>query len=304
MKRGILAVTGGTGFVGRTLIAQAVEAGFDVRALARKVQAPQLGVMWVAGALDQPQSLGSLMADADAVIHLAGVTTSPSRAGFAAGNIAGTQAVADAAQAAGVRRFVHVSSLSARLPTLSDYGWSKAESERVVAIAPLDWTIVRPPAIFGPGDQDFLNMFKAAQHGFIPIPHDGYLSVIEVSDLARLLLVLVSNPAASGHTFEPDDGRDDWTHAAFARAIGNALGKNVATPHIPQLLMRLGAMIDQRLRRAQARLTVDRVRYFYHRDWRVDPARRPPESLWRSVVETPAGLSATLAAYRAMGLMK
>ena len=101
------------------------------------------------------------------------MVNAPDRAGFASGNIAGTQTVVDAATRAGIKRFVHVSSLSAREPGLSNYGWSKQEAERVVAASPLDWTMVRPPAIYGPGDMEMRDTFRAAQLGIALTPPRG-----------------------------------------------------------------------------------------------------------------------------------
>ena len=75
------------------------------------------------GDLANAPALARLCEGAEAVIHIAGAVNLPTRAEFAAVNVAGTQAVVDAARAAGVRRFVHVSSLAAREPGLSDYGW-------------------------------------------------------------------------------------------------------------------------------------------------------------------------------------
>ena len=104
----ILAITGATGFVGGALVDQALAAGHDVRALTRRPQPPREGVTWVGGALDRPDALVALCTGADAVIHVAGVVNAPDRAGFAAGNVDGTRAAIAAAQAAGVRRFIHV----------------------------------------------------------------------------------------------------------------------------------------------------------------------------------------------------
>src|SRR3546814_20287384 len=115
----------------------------------------------------------------------------PDRAGFVAGTIEGTRAIVAAAERANVRRFVHVSSLAAREPALSVYGWSKAEAEKVVEASALDWVMVRPPAIYGPGDMEMRDLFRLARWGIALLPPPGKLSVIEVSDLARLLLALV-----------------------------------------------------------------------------------------------------------------
>src|SRR3546814_8906938 len=86
-------------------------------------------------------------------------------------------AVVDAMRQRGVRRLIHVSSLSAREPGLSDYGWSKELAERHVKASGLDWTIIRPPAIYGPGDREMLELFRMAKRGFMLMPPGGRLSV-------------------------------------------------------------------------------------------------------------------------------
>ena len=299
----ILAVTGGTGFVGGTLINLARSEGHEVRALTRRPQPEHAGVTWIAGALDAPEALAELVAGADAVIHVAGVVNAADRAGFVAGNIDGTQAVVDAAVAAGVRRFVHVSSLAAREPQLSIYGWSKAEAERAVEASGLEWTMVRPPAIYGPGDMEMRDLFRMARRGLVFTPPAGRLSVIEVGDLGRLLLALARAPAA-GQVLEADDGRPGgWSHAEFARAIGVAVGKAARPVALPRPLLALAARVDRLVRGKRAKLTADRVAYFCHPDWTIDPARRPDPALWQPAVPTPQGLAATAAWYRARSLL-
>ncbi len=295
-----LAITGGTGFVGQHLIAQAVAAGHQVQALARRAQPASAGVTWIDGALDRAESLAALVAGTDAVIHVAGVINAPDRAGFAAGNVAGTQAMLAAAEGAGVRRFVHVSSLAAREPGLSDYGWSKAESEPPVIAAALDTTIVRPPAVYGPGDREMLELFRMARRGLMPLPPGGRLSLIHVADLARLLLALAEGDGCIGATIEPDDGvATGWDHRDLARAIGTAVGRRVIPLPVPEALLRVGASIDGWIRGKNAKLTPDRVRYFSHPDWVVRD--RPPAAVWQPEVATPAGLATTAAWYRAEG---
>jgi uncharacterized protein YbjT (DUF2867 family) len=302
VKAGCIAVTGGTGFVGATLIRLAVAQGFQIRALTRKSQPPTNGVIWVRGALDQPESLAQLLEGSDAVIHVAGVTNSPTREGFVAGNINGTRAIIEAAQETGIKRFIHVSSLSAREPGLSTYGWSKAEAEHVVEKSGLDWTMVRPPAIFGPGDTDHLDMFKAARFKLLPLPPQGRMSVLEVSDLGRLLLALVFAPESVGKCLDADDGVEGgWSHADYARAIGQAVGVAIIPVHMPGFAVRLGARIDRLLRGDKAKLTLDRAAYFCHPDWVIDPAKRPPAALWTPQVDTRSGLAATAKAYRDCG---
>jgi nucleoside-diphosphate-sugar epimerase len=299
----ILAITGGTGFVGGALIARATEAGHPVRALARRPQPEHDGVTWIAGALDDPSALDQLVAGADAVVHVAGVVNAPDRAGFAAGNIDGTRAILAATARAGAIPFVHVSSLAAREPDLSNYGWSKAEAERLVENSTLPWSIVRPPGIYGPGDMDQLDLFRLARRGLAFLPPPGRLSVIHVDDLARLLLALATGPATRT-IHEADDGSGGMTHVDFvANGIGAAVGHRVLPLPLPRALLSLAAMIDRRLRGRAARLTADRVAYFCHPDWTIDPARRPPPGRWTPRIDTRAGLADTARWYRAHGLL-
>ncbi|WP_184156777.1 NAD-dependent epimerase/dehydratase family protein [Sphingobium lignivorans] len=302
-----LAVTGGTGFVGCATLDRALAAGHSVRALARRPQPPREGLEWIAGSLEDPDALDRLVEDSDAVIHIAGVVNAPDRKGFEAGNATGTAAVIAAMKRAGIRRLVHVSSLAAREPHLSDYGWSKAEAERHVEASGLDWTMVRPPAIFGPGDAELLELFQMAVRGFVLLPPAGRLSVIHVDDLADLLVRLggVESAATKEAIYEVDDGRPDgWSHVAFAKAIGHAVGrKAVRTISLPSVCVRWGARIDRLLRGDRARLTPDRAAYFCHADWVSRADLRPPADLWTPGIATETGLEATAAAYRAKGLL-
>ncbi len=299
----ILAVTGATGFVGGHLLDRALDEGHAVRALTRRAQPPREGVIWVEGALDRPDALARLVAGTDAVIHVAGVVSAPDRAAFASGNIEGTRAVLTAAETAGVRRFVHVSSLSAREPALSHYGWSKAEAEHRVAASPLAWTIVRPPGVFGPRDTELLDLFRMARRRMMPLPPaGGRASWIYAPELVHLLLALATSEAAVGDTLEPDDGTPGgWDHRDFARAIGSAVGARVLPLPLPRPLVRLGAALDVLTRGSGAKLTPDRVRYITHPDWVC--RRLPAPALWRSETSTTAALTQTARWYRARGLL-
>ena len=301
-----LAITGGTGFVGRHLIDAALEQGHLVRALTRSPRPPRAGVHWIYGSMEKPLALSQLVAGADAVIHVAGVINAADREGFAQGNVEGTLAVVDATRAAGIRRFVHVSSLAAREPKLSDYGWSKARAEIIVAASALDWTIVRPPAVFGPGDREMLELFRAATRGLVPLPPGGRMSVIAAQDLVRLLLAVLPDDFEShAAIFEPDDGRrGGWTHSEFAQAIGHAVGRRVRAQPVPGWVMRAGAKVDAMVRGPNAKLTPDRVRYFLHDDWVVNADFRPPAHLWRAQLPTIDGLAIAAESYREEGLLK
>jgi nucleoside-diphosphate-sugar epimerase len=281
-----LAITGGTGFVGGRLIELALAGGHKVRALTRRPQEPRHGVTWINGAL----------------IHVAGVINAPDPAGFEAGNVTGTSAVLAAAEKARVGRFVHVSSLAAREPKLSAYGASKAGSEALVSASSLPSAIVRPPAVYGPGDREMLELFRMAKRGFVLLPPGGRLSVIHADDLAGLLLALADTNAPQGLLVEPDDGRHrGWSHEEFGHALGRALGRRVATFSTPRPILDIFSRLDRLVRRGNAKLTADRVAYFCHPDWMVDPGRGAPEELWRPAIDTEAGLAETALWYRQKG---
>ena len=297
-----LAVTGATGFVGSHLLDVALAAGHRVVALTRRDQVPREGVTWISGDLHDTPALERLVDGAHAVIHVAGVISGHTAAAFEQGNVEGTLTMLAAATAGGVRRFVHVSSLAAREPKLSLYGASKCRSEELVMGSGLDWAIVRPPAVYGPGDKETLELFRMAKLGLMLMPPKGRVSLIHVDDLARLLLALAGTQAPSSILIEPDDGKPGgWTHREFARALGTAVGTRPAIVSSPGILLRLAARADQLLRRDKAKLTVDRAAYFSHRNWVVEPKRAAPPALWKPEVETHAGLKQTADWYRTAG---
>ncbi len=301
--KGVVALTGATGFVGRVTLERLVEAGWQVRALTRRPQPAKPATTWVEGALDRPDSLLELCNGADAILHIAGVVNAPDVACFEAGNVTGTANLIEAAKEQGISRFVHVSSLSAREPQLSVYGSSKAKGEKLVATSLLDWTIIRPPGVYGPGDTEVLEMFKMAAKGFCLLPPAGRGSWIHVEDLARLLVALL--PAyedATAQIFEADDGEPGgWEHRRFARAIGLALDRRIVTISAPRPLLFAAARCDRLVRGAKAKLTLDRASYMSHPDWVIDREATPPLALWRPQIGTLDGLRATARWYKMKG---
>ena len=298
-----IAVTGGTGFVGSALVERAVAGGHEIAALARRTQAPRDGIDWVRGDLGDTEALRRLVGNADFVVHVAGVVKAHDHAAFGEGNVAGTLNLIEAARAAGPERFILVSTLAAREPGISAYGASKAQAEKLVKASGLDWTIVRPPAVYGPRDTEMLDLFRAAKWGVVPTPKQGRTSLIHVDDLARLLLAMPQGgEAVTGRIFEPDDGvAAGWDHHGLALAIGQALGKRPRVIGLSRKAMERAARFDTLLRRSKAKMTLDRAAYFSHPDWVVSEAGRPPREIWRPAIETRSGLATTAQWYRAQG---
>lgn len=289
--------------MGGALVDQAIAEGHEVVALARRPQEERERVTWVSGDLGDKEALARLVSDTDLVVHIAGIVKAADHSEFVEGNVTGTLNLVEAARAAGPERFIFVSSLAAREPGLSAYGASKAQAEKLVMASPLDWTIVRPPAVYGPRDTEMLDLFRAAKWGFVPTPKQGRTSLIHAADLVRLLLAMPQGgELVTGRTFEPDDGmRSGWDHYDLALAIGWAMGRRPRVVGLSRAAMERAARLDTLVRRGKARMTLDRAAYFSHPDWVVSEGAQPPESLWRPRNETREGLKATAEWYRKQG---
>ncbi|WP_448580522.1 NAD-dependent epimerase/dehydratase family protein [Thermaurantiacus sp.] len=300
-----LAITGGTGFVGSHLIDVALAGGHAVRALTRRQGPERAGVTWVPGDLSDQAALDRLVAGADAVIHVAGVTNARNRAGFDLGNVAGTAAMR---RAAGALPFVHVSSLAARHPELSIYGASKRQAEDVARGIAGPVAMVRPPAVYGPRDTQILALFKAARLGLVPVPSGAVAAMIYAPDLAAALVALAVDLASAGKSaggiFEIDDGHRGYPQAELVRAIGRALGTRATPIGVPGFVLKAGAALDT----ARARLTgqlptlsFDRASYLAHPDWTTDSRALRALGIWAPSISLEEGLSRTAAWYRGEG---
>jgi nucleoside-diphosphate-sugar epimerase len=302
-----LAITGGTGFVGGHTLESARARGHAVRALARRPQVAREGLTWVPGTLTDPAALDDLVAGADALIHIAGVTNAPDRAGFEAGNILGA---AHVRRAVAGRPLIHVSSLSAREPQLSIYGWSKLMGEQIARGAAGRVTVVRPPAVYGPGDREFLDLLRTARTGLIPMPKASVAAMIHGADLGEALVALaedlIGSARCAGQIYEIDDGSGGYTPAQMADAIGGALGRRVRAIPISAAALHLAAMGDTawaKLHGALPRISRDRARYMAHPDWSADSSALRSLGIWTPRFTLPEGMAETARWYRAQGLL-
>lgn len=298
----IIALTGATGFVGQAVLDAAARKGVEVRALTRRAHEPRVGVTWIEGSLSDKASLARLVEGADSVVHVAGLTNAPDPKEFEIANVEGTIALLHTLRSSPIKRFIFTSSLSAREPKLSLYGASKAKAEAYVETSGLDWTIVRPPAVYGPRDKDMFELFRSAKYGIVPVPPKGRTSLIHVDDLAECLLALAQGGVATGAIVEPDDGRaGGYEHGELAKLIGSAVGRKVFAPHLPEILLTLAARSDRLVRGDRAKLTPDRVGYMVHPDWVCRPERAVPPDFWSPRIDGPAGLASTARWYRRKG---
>jgi dihydroflavonol-4-reductase len=218
-------VTGANGFIGSHLAESLLKASCAVRCFVRKTSS----LVWIKGLdielafgdLEDTASLERAVDGVDWIFHLAGKTKALSRDEFFKANAAGTENLFRAVEksAAGLKRFVYVSSLAASGPgpdgrainesdpprPLTWYGESKLEAERIARRygARIPVTIVRPPPVFGPRDEDVYQFFKAVRRGIIPSAgaRDSRASFLYVEDLAETLVRAAGTDGAAGKTY-------------------------------------------------------------------------------------------------------
>jgi nucleoside-diphosphate-sugar epimerase len=316
-------VTGGTGFVGTHVVAALQRRNHAVACLVRDArkaertfgaQPPEL----IPGDLDDARALTRGAAGADAVVHLAGLTAARSRAELFAVNAGGTRAVVEAVGAAGgtLRRFVHVSSLAAAGPVVngivpsgadearpvSDYGRSKLAGEAPVRGSSLPWTILRPPAVYGPGDREFLRLFRIADRGVAPIFGDGSqrLSMVFAGDLAEAIVHCVEGVPAPGVYYPAHP--EVTTTRALIEGIAMALGTRVRVVPVPRAVVRPLFWVTGNVARLTGRATLlsaDKANELLADAWICSPAPLATETGWQARTALATGLRATAEWYRA-----
>jgi len=304
--RGIVAVTGGTGFIGQRLLPRLAAAGWTVRALTRRPQCDKSSVEWISGDLADTAALERLLTGADAFVHMAGAIKALNRGAFHDANAGGTRACWRLAQSC--PRVVHLSSLAAREPQLSHYGASKRAAEAVFAGAP-NVAILRPCAVYGPGDRETLALFRAVRRRIAPrLRGAGRVGLIHVDDLAAAIVHVLDSGEGLGRTLQLDDGAPGgYAHRDINDAIARALGVRPAQPGVPRALLTAVAAANQAIAaitRRPAMLTPAKVRELTHHDWTAQPPRLQDVTAWRPAIAAEAGLAATARWYVENGWLR
>lgn len=251
-------VTGATGFVGSHVVDVLLERGHEVFYIARKTS----NFRWlegksatrVDGSLFDVNSLRPAVEGMDVVIHVAGLTAAKNEAEFLKGNRDATQNLLDAirAYAPSLRRYVHISSLAvcgpavqldepiteeSPLKPITAYGRTKKLAEQcVTACSDIPWTIIRPPAVYGPRDEAILTFFQTINKGlasFIGFD-EKRVSLVHVRDLARGIVDAAFADVAVGQTyFISSDETYTWDQisAVTASIMGKRKLLRLRLPH-------------------------------------------------------------------------
>ena len=219
-------VTGSTGFIGARLLQYLAAEGVKVRIFLRvESEAGVLpdGVEVVRGSFSDPESLAQAVRGVDRLVHLAGVTKAIDESGYDAGNVMPVKNLFSAIMKhnPGLKRFIYISSLTAGGPAsegirgvkesdpphpVSAYGRSKLRAEMLCQeyAQRIPVTVVRPPAVYGPGDKDVLQVFLMLARGVLVLPGSAEtqrFSMIYVDDLGEGIMMAARSLQAVGHIY-------------------------------------------------------------------------------------------------------
>lgn len=304
MARGLAAVTGATGFLGRYIVRELIADGWRVRVLARRdVIHPlwrDLEVEVVLGDLADDAALDRLCAGADLVVHGAGLIKARTRDAFFAVNEAGTRRLAERTP----HHMLLISSLAAREPALSDYAASKRAGEDTArAILGDRLGVVRPPALYGPGDPETLPLFKlAASSPVLPLLDSrARLTLMHVEDAARQIAALARTPAGVAVTLS--DARPEGY--GWRDIMQTAAGIFGATPRfapVPAFALTAIAALGGILPGKTApMLSFGKLREITHLDWSASSEDQPID-LPRPLFDLAEGFLHTVEGYEASGV--
>ena len=191
-----------------------------------------------------------------------------------------------------------LSSLAAREPELSWYSQSKSESEKILQDTGLDWTILRPPAVYGPGDEEMRAIFDWMARGMavVPAAATARISLIHISDLVEAIVSCLQTSDTVGQTLTACDGKAagyDWHEmAAIAERVWRRRVRLLAVPRRLLDLIAAGNLQLARLSGRAAMLTPPKLRELRHPDWVVDNREISAITNWRPEISLEQGLQA------------
>lgn len=248
-------VTGGTGFIGSHLVENLLKENHEVYCIVRKPTRLRflegLNINIIKADLSDKESLKKIEWTFDYVFNLSGITKASHPEEFFQSNYIGTKNLVEIVveRNSFLKRFVHISSLAAVGPCVnsnpvteetkpspvSEYGKSKLMGEQAVLFFrdKIPVTIIRPPAVYGPKDRDFLTFFKMIKAGIVLYLTEGKYSMIYVDDLIRGIITASKDDKAVGEIFFIADSQPYNTHE-IVEAISEAIGKRPVKIKIPQ----------------------------------------------------------------------
>jgi uncharacterized protein YbjT (DUF2867 family) len=243
----LIAITGGTGFLGGHLTEALLHAGHEVRILSRRPQEnsgkfahhPKVGFR--ALSLSDDQKLNEALSDCDAVAHLSGINREIQAGDFQACHVQSTKHIVVAAQKAHLKKIIYISYLRARPDKTSKYLQSKWDGEEAVRAASLDYTVIKPGLCFGPRDQ----MIASIVHTLQLTPLLGFFTTvgwlektvrpIYVGDMTRIMVEALTESALSCKTVAVV-GPEELKLSEAVKRVAKVIGKSIVIVPTPALL--------------------------------------------------------------------
>jgi nucleoside-diphosphate-sugar epimerase len=300
-------LTGATGFIGNRVARRLVANGCKLQALTRttsdRSRLSEFNIHWVEGALEDLDSLRRLVRGADAVVHCAGAVRGATQAHFDRLNVDGVARLVRAAvEQHPLPRFLLISSLAAREPGLSHYAGSKRRAETVLAdqAGNMSWVVLRPPAVYGPGDKETLPLWRWMTRGFAFVLGSGKtrFSMLYVDDLSAAIQNCLLNEGLPSGVFELHDGHPEgYSWQNVIDTVAHLKARSVRSIHMPVTVLRLLAWLNLAVSRVfgyAPMLTPGKIREFGHPDWVCDNTAFTRETGWTPRVSLEEGLRHTL----------
>lgn len=304
MKPAPVLLTGATGFIGASIQRRLLDSGTSVRALVRPGSAhldavdPRCELFQCS--LADTAALGKAVSKVSAVIYCAGSVRGKTLGDFLPANVDGVRNLVSALREQQLTApFLLISSLAASRPELSNYARSKflgEEALREQAAAP--WTILRPPAVYGPGDTEMRPILKLARRGLVvrPGPRNQRVSLLYADDLASAVAAwLKSREQCAGKTYAIDDGHPggyDWP--SIVAAAGNARLREVGIPALVLgAIARLNYLAATLFAYAPM-LSPGKVRELTQTDWLCDNTAFVQATGWQPQIGLPSGIRLSL----------
>ena len=302
----VIAVTGATGFIGQAICEQLIANNYSMRLLVRNPRKASSRIYSdaeiIRGDLADPDGLQRLVRGADAVIHCAGSVRGATQAQFDRVNVEGTRNLLHAIKACATsQRLLFISSLAAREPQLSFYAASKHRAEQALKTegGGIAWTVLRPPAVYGPGDRELLPVFRLMARGLALTPGlpDARFSMLYVDDLGSAVMAWLDSDCVTEEVFTIEDGRAkgyDWHDVG--EIVGQLCKRKVRVVRAPSWLLDVPAWVNGRIGTffgTAPMLTPEKLRELRHPDWVCDSAAFQRVINWRPTVKLAEGLRAT-----------
>jgi 2-alkyl-3-oxoalkanoate reductase len=295
-----LLLTGATGFIGQHLHRRLLDRGHSVRILLRPASVARASFdarcEVTVGDLTDVPLLARALTGIDAIVYAAGTVRGRRFEDFRGANVAGLEALVAAlgSRDAPAPFVLLMSSLAAERPELSDYARSKRAGEEVLRNAPhLSWSILRPPAVYGPGDVEMRPLLKLVKAGLAvcPGPPGQRLSLLHVADLVRAVEALLDHPEACRHRcFGLDDGKPngyDWREIGLSVA-GRAVRQLNVPPRLLGGLARVN-LLAARLLGYAPMLTPGKVRELQQPGWLCDNRALALATGWEPEIDLASG---------------